>query len=149
MAFRAGVDRQESTVMAHQSFRPSDFTWAELPIRLAGLAAAPLIYVLRAGGCWPGISIASGERGKAWRTRVWRAVLVIWLLLPLSCLLVSGVSSYSLGRGWISHSTAMTLSRPAFLIVEQTPLKNRFGFLLLSIFNQGLKDGGLQISDPR
>jgi hypothetical protein len=70
-------------------------------------------------------------------------------VLPVSSLVVSGIATYGLGRGWLTHSTAMTLSCPALLIVERTPLKARYGFLLLSILNQGLKDGGLQIGDLR
>lgn len=135
-------------VVTHQSFRPSDFAWRDLPFRLARIAAAPFIFALRATKFWPESSI-DGQRGNVWRARLWRAVLVVWRLLPLSFVIVCGVATYSFGRGWISHSTAMTLSRPAMLMISDTPFESRFLWLQSNILSEGLKDGGNKISDLR
>ena len=84
--------------MLHRSFRPSDFAWRDLPLRLGGLAAAPAAYVIRSAGFWPEADGATDRPGRIWRWRVGLA-LGFAVLLPLGYPLSAGPASFLDGAG--------------------------------------------------
>jgi hypothetical protein len=133
--------------MPHRSFRPSDFAWRDLPSILVRGVAAPVVGVIRGAGLWPEADAATAGRSR--RKTLWRLVLLLWLALPAFCLIGSGLSVYAVGRGWVTRSTGFALASPAHSLMELTPLKSRWEFLLMSLFNRGLADGNRRISDVR